>query len=140
MGAGSACRYNSGPIGNEILMCLRASQKRKNEMSLQEPIGTDSEGNEITLVDVLGTDAEQVHGAVERSLSLEKIRRLVEQVLSGRERTVVEMRYGLLDGTMHAQHEVSAILGISRSYVSRIEKRALERLKTAFETGEKSGK
>ena len=132
--------YCARCIENEILMCLRASQKRKNEVSLQEPIGTDSEGNEITLVDVLGTDAEQVHGAVERALSLEKIRLLVGEVLSGRERTVIEMRYGLLDGKMHAQHEVCAILGISRSYVSRIEKRAMERLKTAFETGGNSGK
>lgn len=132
--------YCARCIENEILMCLRASQKRKNEISLQEPIGTDSEGNEITLVDVLGTDAEQVHGAVERALSLEKIRLLVGEVLSGRERTVIEMRYGLLDGKMHAQHEVCAILGISRSYVSRIEKRAMEQLKTAFETGGNSGK
>ena len=118
-------------------MCLRASQKRKGEVSLQDPIGTDSEGNEITLIDVLGTDGTEVHGEVERRLSLNEIRRLVGEVLTGRERTVIEMRYGLLDGRVHAQQEAAQLLGISRSYVSRLEKRAMERLKEAFE-GEKS--
>jgi len=121
-------------------MCLRASQKRKNEISLQEPIGTDSEGNEITLIDVLGTDGTEVHGEVERRLSLSGIRRLVETCLRGRERTVVEMRYGLVGGRAHAQHEVAQLLGISRSYVSRIEKKAIERLKNAFESGISEGK
>ena len=112
-------RYNSAPIGNEILMCLRASQKRKGEMSLQDPIGTDSEGNEITLIDVLGTDEDEIHGQVERRISLQTVRRLVTSCLRGRERTVIELRYGLLDGRTHAQQEVAAQLGISRSYVSR---------------------
>ena len=130
--------YCARCIENEILMCLRASQKRKGEVSLQDPIGTDSEGNEITLVDILGTDGTEVHGEVERRLSLQSVRDLV-RTLGTRERTVIEMRYGLLDGTMHPQHEVSAMLGISRSYVSRIEKKAMEKLKTAFEAGGKSG-
>ena len=116
-------------------MCLRASQKRKGEVSLQEPIGTDSEGNEITLIDVLGTDGTEVHGEVERRLSLTRIRGLVGSCLSGRERTVIEMRYGLLDGKTHPQQEVAQMLGISRSYVSRLEKKATQRLKEAFETG-----
>ena len=133
---GSA-RYNSGPIGNEILMCLRASQKRKGEVSLQDPIGTDSEGNEITLIDVLGTDADEVHGHVERRVSMEAVRRLVSDSLHGRERTVIGMRYGLLDGRVYAQQEVADKLGISRSYVSRIEKKALEQLREAFEQGTK---
>lgn len=128
--------YCARCIENEILMCLRASQRRKGEISLQEPIGTDSEGGEITLIDVLGTDAAQVHEEVERRISLESVRRLVDTCLCGRERTVIEMRYGLLDGRAHAQHEAAQLLGISRSYVSRIEKKALERLRKAFETGE----
>ncbi len=127
--------YCARCIENEILMCLRASQKRKGEVSLQDPIGTDSEGNEITLIDVLGTDGTEVHGEVERRLSLGEIRRLVGEVLTGRERTVIEMRYGLLDGRVHAQQEAAQLLGISRSYVSRLEKRAMERLKDAFEGG-----
>lgn len=116
-------------------MCLRASQKRKGEVSLQDPIGTDSEGNEITLIDVLGTDADEVHGHVERRVSLQAVRRLVSEGLQGRERTVIQMRYGLLDGRAYAQQEVADKLGISRSYVSRIEKKALEQLRDAFEKG-----
>ncbi|MDO5377404.1 MAG: RNA polymerase sporulation sigma factor SigK [Clostridia bacterium] len=127
--------YCARCIENEILMCLRASQKRKGDVSLHEPIGMDGEGNEITLIDVLGTDGDEVHGEVERRVSLQSVRSLVERCLSGRERTVIEMRYGLLDGTVHAQQEVAAKLGISRSYISRIEKKAMERLKEAFESG-----
>lgn len=127
--------YCARCIENEILMCLRASQKRKGEVSLQEPIGADSEGNEITLIDVLGTDEDEVHGQVERRVSLQSVRKLVNSCLRGRERTVIEMRYGLLDGKTYAQQEVADQLGISRSYVSRIEKKAMEQLKNAFETG-----
>ena len=127
--------YCARCIENEILMCLRASQKRKGEVFLQDPIGTDSEGNEVTLIDVLGTDAEEVHGHVERRISLEAVRRLVNESLHGRERTVIGMRYGLLDGRVYAQQEVADKLGISRSYVSRIEKKALEQLREAFEQG-----
>ena len=131
---GSA-RYNCGPIGNEILMCLRASQKRKGDISLEEPIGTDAEGNHITLIDVLGTDPGAVHDEVERHLSLKAVAQLVQTYLHGREKTVIEMRYGLLDGHVYAQQEVAEKLGISRSYVSRIEKKAMEALKTAFHQG-----
>ena len=127
--------YCARCIENEIIMCLRASQKRKGEMSLQDPIGTDSEGNEITLIDVLGTDEDEVHDRVERRVSLQTVRRLVTSCLRGRERTVIEMCYGLLDGRAYAQQEVAARLGISRSYVSRIEKKAMLRLKEAFEKG-----
>ena len=132
--------YCARCIENEILMCLRASQKRKGDVSLQEPIGTDGEGNEITLIDVLGTDPEAVHGEVERRVSLQSIRELAEHGLKGREATVIRMRYGLMDGKAYAQQEVAERLGISRSYISRIEKKALERLKEAFETGKMSRK
>jgi len=135
MDAGTACCYNGETIGNEILMCLRASQKRKGEVSLQDPIGTDSDGNEITLIDVLGTDADEVHGHVERRVSLQAVRSLVAGVLRGREKTVIEMRYGMLGGRVHSQQEVADRLGISRSYVSRIEKKAMETLREAFEKG-----
>lgn len=127
--------YCARCIENEILMCLRSSQKRKGEVSLHEPIGTDNEGNEITLIDVLGTEEGEVHGEVERRISLQSVRRLVGACLHGRERTVLEMRYGLVDGKVHTQQEVAEKLGISRSYASRIEKKAMETLKDAFETG-----
>ena len=116
-------------------MCLRSSQKRKGEVSLQDPIGTDSEGNEITLIDVLGTDADEVHGHVERRVSLQTVRSLVHSELHGREKTVICLRYGLADGRVYAQQEVADKLGISRSYVSRIEKKAMEKLREAFEKG-----
>ena len=117
-------------------MCLRASQKRKKDVSLQEPIGTDAEGNEITLIDVLGTDEGLVHGEVERRVSLQAIARLADNCLHGRERTVMIMRYGLHGSRIYAQQEVADKLGISRSYVSRIEKKALQILREAFENGE----
>ena len=127
--------YCARCIENEILMCLRASQKRRGELSLQEPIGIDGEGNEITLVDVLGTDGSEVHDEVERRVSLQTVRRLVERCLRGREKTVIQMRYGLLDSRPCAQQDIADKLGISRSYVSRIEKKAMEQLRTAFESG-----
>ena len=114
--------YCARCIENEILMCLRASQKRKGDVSLQEPI------------------PEAVHGEVERRVSLQSIRELAEHGLKGREATVIRMRYGLMDGKAYAQQEVAKRLGISRSYISRIEKKALERLKEAFETGKMSRK
>ena len=116
-------------------MCLRASQKRKGDVSLHDPIGTDGEGNEIALIDVLGTDGMEVHDEVERRMSLGCVRSLVETCLHGREKTVIALRYGLLDGKVHPQQEVAEKLGISRSYVSRIEKKAMATLKAAFEAG-----
>ena len=111
--------YCARCIENEILMCLRASQKRKNDISLQDPIGMDGEGNEIALIDVLGTDGGEVHDEVEKKVSLAAVRAFVESGLQGREKTVIKMRYGLLDGKVYAQQEVADKLGISRSYVSQ---------------------
>ena len=124
--------YCARCIENEILMCLRASQKRKGDVSLEEPIGMDGEGNAITLIDVLGTEPGAVHDEVERQISLAEVGKLVRTHLHGRERTVIELRYGLIDGRVHAQQEIADKLGISRSYVSRIEKKAMETLKAAF--------
>ena len=112
--------YCARCIENEILMCLRANQKRKGDVSLHDPIGTDGEGNEITLIDVLGTDGSEVHDEVERRVSLAGVRALVESCLKGREKTVLKMRYGLFDGHAYAQQEVADKLGISRSYVSHL--------------------
>ncbi|WP_102411525.1 RNA polymerase sporulation sigma factor SigK [Beduinella massiliensis] len=124
--------YCARCIENEILMVLRASQKRKGDVSLSEPIGTDGEGNEITLTDILGTDENAVPDEVDRRLSIGKVARLIRTQLPERERVVLELRYGLTDGVPHSQKEVARVLGISRSYVSRIEKRALETLCDSF--------
>ena len=100
-------------------------------MSLEEPIGVDRDGNEITVGDVLGTDEEHVFGEVFDRISSERLRRLVDSELDVRERSVILLRYGLDGGEPLPQREVGKLLGISRSYVSRIEKRALEKLREA---------
>lgn len=116
--------YCARCIENEILMALRAAQKRKSDVSLQDPIGTDSEGNAITLTDVLGSDANAVSDEVDKIYSIQQMQRLLG-TLPKRERMVLEMRYGLVDGVTRPQHEIAEMLAISRSYVSRIEKHAV---------------
>ena len=101
-------------------------------MSLSDPVGTDGEGNDISFADILGTEAGFVEDEALRRVTLKQVRRMVK-TLPKKERLVIEMRYGLLDGAAHPQHEVAAVLGISRSYVSRMEKRALEMLRQGLE-------
>ena len=119
-------------IANEILMVLRAGKKRRNEVSLQEPVGTDKEGNEITLIEILGTEAGEVEDEVSRRMNALRVRQLVTTELTPRERLVIEMRYGLDGRAPRAQREVAQMMGISRSYVSRIEKHAVEKLAEAY--------
>jgi len=119
--------YAARCIENEILMHLRATKKNKGEVSLYDPIGVDKEGNEITLVDVLGTDPELVPDMVQNNVEFQQMLGRIKY-LSKREKKVVEMRFGLLNGIRKTQREIAKMLGISRSYVSRIEKRALEKL------------
>lgn len=119
--------YAARCIENEILMHLRSIKKNKNDLSIYDPIGTDKEGNEITLIDILDTGNEVVAEQVETLLEEEKLREKLNQ-LSKREKKVIELRYGLNDGINKTQREISKILGISRSYVSRIEKKALRKL------------
>lgn len=125
--------YCARCIENEILMVMRSAQKRKSDISLQEPIGTDGEGNEVSLIDILASQDSAVADAVELKISFEKICDLITRVLPPRERMVIEMRYGLADGQIYAQQDIAAKLGISRSYVSRLEKKALETLRMEFE-------
>lgn len=107
-------------------MHLRNIKKVKQEVSIYDPIGFDKEGNEISLLDVLSVDNE-IFDIVEAKLQEEKVRNKIE-VLSPRERQVIEMRYGLFSGLKETQRDIARKLGISRSYVSRIEKRALKKL------------
>jgi RNA polymerase sporulation-specific sigma factor len=111
----------------EILMFLRASKKSRSEVYLYDPIGTDKEGNEITLIDILGTDPDAVSELVEKFF---ESRRLIEKLksLSSRDRKVLELRYGLGGKRRKTQREVAKIFGISRSYVSRIEKKVINKL------------
>ena len=115
-------------IANEILMSLRSEKKQSGEVYLMEPIGTDNDGNEISLCDILGTDSDHVHNEAERSMEAERLWHAIDGALPERERTVIRLRYGLLGGRCLPQREVASILGISRSYVSRLEKKALSRL------------
>jgi RNA polymerase sporulation-specific sigma factor len=124
--------YAARCIENEILMHLRATRKQRSEMKLYDPIGTDKEDNDLTLMDILATDAESTSEQVESKLEQEKLYRKL-RFLSSREQQVLKMRYGLLDGIRKTQREISKLLGISRSYVSRIEKRALGKLQKEME-------
>lgn len=123
--------YAAKCIENEVLMLLRASKKRALDVSLTDPIGTDGEGNDISFLDILGSDKEQLERLAIDRVSMEKVMTLLK-TLQKRERVVIAMRYGLLDGRAHPQHEVAQTLGISRSYVSRLEKHALKTLKEGF--------
>ena len=114
-------------------MALRSSRKIRNEISLDDPIGSDREGNEVTLSDVLGTDENLVPDAVALNIESARALRMIAALSDPRERAVIVLRYGLADGVAHPQHEVARRLGISRSYVSRIEKKALEKLRAQFD-------
>ncbi|HHW42294.1 RNA polymerase sporulation sigma factor SigK [Desulfofundulus thermobenzoicus] len=119
--------YASRCIENEILMHLRARKKVRVELSLYDPIGMDKEGNEITFMDVLGTEPEVVSETVAGHLEQDCLWQHLQQ-LPPQERKVLVLRFGLKDGARRTQREIARYLGISRSYVSRIEKRALNRL------------
>ena len=108
--------YAARCIENEILMTLRASRKYRGDVSLQDSVGTDGEGNDITYMDILGTDPEELESSVIRRVTLDKVHRVLTS-LPPRERLVLELRYGLADGRQHPQHEIAEKLGISRSYV-----------------------
>jgi len=119
-------------IDNELLMHFRAKKKTSREMSLYEPIGTDKEGNQIQLVDVIVSEDVDVVEQMELNQKTEKLNKIISEVLSGRELFIIINRYGLFGKENMTQREIADKLGISRSYVSRIEKRALEKLKKAF--------
>jgi len=120
--------YVSRCIENEILMLFRNYKKTKSDVSLEEPIGTDGAGNELSLIDVLSSDEDSIIDIVERKVQLKQIYNKINTSLNDREKAVIQMRYGLLDGNPRTQREIALILGISRSYVSRIEKRVLKKL------------
>lgn len=120
--------YAARCIENEILMQIRSTKKIQSEVSLQDPIGMDREGNEITLIDVIGNESESIVDEVELKMQVKRLYNKMKAVLKKREKTVLELRYGLLNGTVKTQREIAKMLGISRSYVSRIEKKAIKKL------------
>jgi RNA polymerase sporulation-specific sigma factor len=121
--------YASRCIENEILMLFRNNKKQKSEIYLQDPIGVDKEGNEFCLMDILSSEKDCVLEKVESNLQIRALYKKLVESLTKRESSILIMRYGLIDGKCKTQREIAINLGISRSYVSRIEKKALKKLK-----------
>ncbi len=121
--------YTARCIENEILMLLRANKKHKNTLSLSDPVGMDKDGNELTLMDLLFEKEDCVFESVERLVQREKLLQQIKKILSEREYTIICLRYALKGGIPLPQREVANVLKISRSYISRIEKHAIEKLR-----------
>lgn len=124
--------YTARCIENEILMLIRSGKKHRNTISINDPVGTDKDGNELTVMDLLSEKEENVFSRVEKSILREKFVGVLKGILNMREYTIITMRYGLEDGVPMPQREVAKKLGISRSYVSRIEKRAIEKARQSL--------
>lgn len=125
--------YAARCIDNELLMMLRSKKKTSREVSLYDPIGTDREGNEISLLDVTPQEQPDIVDQMELERSLGKLSGLIDTLLTEREKEIICLRYGLYGGEEVTQREIGKMLDISRSYVSRIEKRALNKLREGFE-------
>ena len=128
--------YTARCIENEILMMLRANKKHKNDVYLLDPVGADNEGNELTLMDLLYEKEDAVFLQVDRGIEREKLLKFLKENLTDREFIVICLRYGLKGERSYAQREVASFLKISRSYISRIEKKALEKLKMIVKKGQ----
>ncbi len=128
--------YTARCIENEILMLLRSNKKHKNDVSLSDPVGADKDGNELTLMDLLCEKDDVVFAEVDKSIEREKFLQFLRNVLTKREYTVICLRYGLKCERNYAQREVAKFLKISRSYISRIEKKAIDKLKEAVKNGQ----
>ncbi len=124
--------YASRCIENEILMYLRKSSQMKNEISIDEPLNVDWDGNELLLSDILGSEQDIVNKRIEQEVECQVLLNAVSK-LSSRERNIMELRFGLSGNQEHTQKEVADSLGISQSYISRLEKRIIERLKRDLE-------
>lgn len=124
--------YTARCIENEILMLIRANKKHKNTLSLSDPVGIDKDGNELTFLDLLFEKEDDVFESVDKLLVREKLLKVIREVLTEREYTVICLRFALKGGIPLAQREVAKLLKISRSYISRIEKKAIEKLRAAL--------
>ena len=121
--------YASKCIDNEILMMMRNEKKRQRDVSLYEPVGTDREGNEINLLDIIENNEKDMSEEYAKKEDIKWLYTKIDEVLTNREKSIIVMRYGLYGGTEFTQREVAKILNISRSYVSRIEKKAIQILR-----------
>ena len=125
--------YAAKCVENEILMLFRASKKLSKEVSLFEPIGVDKDGEAVSLVDIIEMENKETIDTMILKQDVKELYEAFDSSLSDTEKTVIRMRYGLFRGKEHTQREIAAQLGISRSYVSRIEKKALEKLRGEFQ-------
>lgn len=130
--------YAARCVENEILMLLRAGKKRAKEVSLFEPIGTDKDGETVSLVDVIEMENPKTIDQLILDQDIKELYQAFDQKLTENEKQVISMRYGLFKGKEHTQREVAGVLGISRSYVSRIEKKAIGKLREEFEKSNKN--
>lgn len=124
--------YAARCIENELLMYFRSRKKSARDVSLYEPIGTDKEGNQIRLMDIVEAEDVDVAERMDLHANVRRLRELIPQILDERERNILVMRYGLCNRTPVTQREIAQKMHISRSYVSRIEKKALKKLKNSF--------
>ena len=131
---GSLSGYASRCIENEILMSFRRDRKLVTTVSMEEAVGADREGNELSIAELVSTEEDSIFEQVQRRLDAEQVHRVMRRVLTGREQAVLSLRYGLNGGVPMAQREAANLLGISRSYVSRIESKAMEKLRRAMRT------
>lgn len=120
--------YASRCVENEILMYLRKNSHRRTEISIDEPLNVDWDGNELLLSDILGTDGDIIYQSIENDVDKQLLSIAMER-LSSRERNIMEMRFGIKTGIQKTQKEVADLLGISQSYISRLEKKIISRLK-----------
>ena len=111
---------------------MRSNRKTQGDVSLNDPIGTDKEGNQILLMDIIGTDEEDVIKEIDRKMNVKKLYRDINALLDEREKEIICLRYGLMGNDEKTQREIADLLGISRSYVSRIETKAISKLKEGF--------
>ena len=128
--------YAARCVDNEILMLLRAKKKEHGDVSLNESIGTDKEGNNIMLIDIMSSDEEDVFDTINMGIEVKQLYQNLKHELDPRERKVIVLRYGLIDGRCMPQREIAKKLKISRSYVSRIEKKAVQKLRKGLCEGE----
>ncbi len=124
--------YVARCIENEILMFLRSSKKTKSEVYLNEPIGKDKDDNEVTLMEVLETDDKPIEDEIDLKMKVKKLYEKMKEILKDREKTILELRFGLGGKKPKTQNEIASIMGISRSYVSRIETKAIGKLANEF--------
>lgn len=126
--------YVAKCIDNEILMSLRYDKRSKNEVLLSDPVGKDKEGNEVTLIEKISTEGDSIYDEISLKMQVSQMYDKIHECLSEREQEILYLRYGLAGGDMYTQNEIAKMMNISRSYVSRIEKKAIDKLCVALST------